>query len=80
MVHPSQTRVEPTAYRCSRTEGSTGAHARQRARAERRAQQAREVEASQVSLRASIEQTERLVSPSNRMLARHPPEREDDDV
>lgn len=49
-------------------------------RAERRAQQAREVEASQESLRASIEQTERLVSQSDKMLARHRQEREEDDA
>ena len=49
-------------------------------RAERRARQAREVEASQESLRASIEQTERLVSQSDKMLARHRQEREDDDA
>lgn len=48
-------------------------------RAERRTQQAREVEASQESLRTSIAETERLVSESDKMLRRHRKEREDDD-
>lgn len=49
-------------------------------RAERRAQQAQEVEASQESLRTSIAETERLVSESDQMLRRHRKEREDDDA
>lgn len=46
-------------------------------RAERRAQQAREVEASQDTLRASIAETERLVHESDKMLRRHRKESED---
>jgi len=49
-------------------------------RAERRKQQAREVEANQASLRASIAETERLVGESERMLHRHRKECEDDDA
>jgi hypothetical protein len=48
-------------------------------RAERRKQQAAEVEASQVSLRQSIAETERLVSESDKMLRRHRRECEEDD-
>jgi hypothetical protein len=48
-------------------------------RAERRKQQAREVEENQAALRASIAETERLVSASEEMLARHHREREQDD-
>ena len=48
-------------------------------RAERREQQAREVEASQESLRVSIAETERLVGESDKMLRRHREEREADD-
>jgi len=49
-------------------------------RAERRKQQAREVEANQASLRASIAETERLVGESETMLHRHRKECEDDDA
>ncbi len=49
-------------------------------RAERRAQQAREVEVSQKSLRASIAETERLVHESDKMLCRHRQESDDDDA
>lgn len=48
-------------------------------RAERRAQQTREVEASQEALRVSIAQTEHLVNESDKMLRRHRKECEDDD-
>ena len=47
-------------------------------RAERREQQAREVEASQTALRESIAETDRLVGESEAMLRRHRQEREDD--
>ena len=40
-------------------------------RAERRERHAAEVEASQVALRNSIAETERLVDQSDRMLRRH---------
>ncbi len=49
-------------------------------RAERREQQSREVEASQVALRESIAETERLVGESDEMLRRHRQECEDDDT
>lgn len=49
-------------------------------RAERREQQAREVEASQELLRGSIAETDRLVVEANEMLKRHHQEREDDDA
>ena len=49
-------------------------------RAERREQQAREVEASQKSLRASIAETDRLVGESEDMLRRHRQECEEDDL
>jgi len=49
-------------------------------RAERREQQAREVEASQATLRASIAETERLVGESDKMLRRHRKECDDDDA
>jgi len=48
-------------------------------RAERREQQSREVEASQVALRESIAETERLVGESEEMLRRHRQECEDDE-
>ena len=49
-------------------------------RAERREQQAREVEASQETLRVSIAETERLVNESDKMLRRHRKECEEDDA
>ena len=49
-------------------------------RAERRDQQAREVEASQEQLRASIAETDRLVGESDKMLRRHRKECEDDEA
>ena len=49
-------------------------------RAERREQQAREVEASQATLRASIAETERLVGEFDKMLRRHRKECDDDDA
>lgn len=49
-------------------------------RAERRNQQAAEVEASQETLRASIAETERLVDQSDQMLRRHRKENDDDDA
>ena len=49
-------------------------------RAERREQQAREVEASQKALRDSIAETQRLVGESEKMLKRHRQEREEDDA
>lgn len=49
-------------------------------RADRRTQQAREVEASQESLRASIAETARLVDESDKMLRRHRKECDDDDA
>ena len=49
-------------------------------RAQRRVQQALEIEASQEALRASIAETERLVEESDTMLKRHRKEREDDDA
>lgn len=48
-------------------------------RAERRAQQTAEVEASQADLRKSIAETDRLVDQSEQMLRRHRKEREEDD-
>lgn len=48
-------------------------------RAERREQQALEVEANQKALRESIAETERLVGESEEMLRRHRRESEDDD-
>jgi hypothetical protein len=50
-----------------------------RRRAERRVQQAREVEESQAKLRASIAETERLMDASDEMLKRHRRELEVDD-
>lgn len=49
-------------------------------RAERRDQQAREVEESQTELRNSIAETERLVGESDKMLRRHRQELDDDDA
>jgi hypothetical protein len=51
-----------------------------KARAERRDRHAAEVEASQVALRASISETERLVDESEEMLRRHRKERDDGDA
>lgn len=48
-------------------------------RAERRDQQAREVEESQARLRASIAETQRLMDQSDEMLKRHRRELEEDD-
>jgi hypothetical protein len=48
-------------------------------RAERRDQQAREIEVSQKQLRESIAETDRLVVESDKMLRRHRQECEDDD-
>jgi hypothetical protein len=48
-------------------------------RAQRREQQAREVEASQELLRESIAETDRLVGESEDMIRRHRKEQEDDD-
>jgi hypothetical protein len=49
-------------------------------RTHRREQQAREVEASQEALKASISETERLVGESDEMLKRHRGECERDDA
>ena len=49
-------------------------------RSERREQQAREVEASQKSLRESIAETNRLVDESEVMLRRHRVECDGDDL
>ena len=49
-------------------------------RAERRERHAAEVEASQVELRKSITETERLVDQSDRMLRRHRTECEQADA
>ncbi len=49
-------------------------------RSERREQQATEVEASQVLLRASIAESKRLVGESDKMLRRHRKDCEDDDA
>ena len=49
-------------------------------RSKRREQQAQEVEASQVELRKSIAETDRLVGESDKMLKRHRQECEDDDA
>jgi hypothetical protein len=48
-------------------------------RAQRREQQAREVEASQKILRESIAETDRLVNDADQMLKRHRKECEEDD-
>ena len=49
-------------------------------RAERREQQAREIETSQKQLRESIAETDRLVGESDKMLRRHRTECEEDDA
>ena len=49
-------------------------------RSKRREQQAREIEASQDSLRQSIAETDRLVGESDKMLKRHREECEADDA
>jgi len=49
-------------------------------RAERRNQQAREIEVSQTQLRESIAETDRLVGESEKMLRRHRQECDDDDA
>jgi hypothetical protein len=49
-------------------------------RAARRKRQSAEVEASQLELRQSIAETERLVDESNKMLRRHRQEAEDGDA
>lgn len=46
--------------------------------AQRRRQHATEIEASQASLRKSIQETERLVGESDKMLRRHRQECDDD--
>ena len=51
-----------------------------KSRADRRAQQAREIEESQAALRSSIAETERLVDESDKMLRRHRKECEEDDA
>ncbi len=50
-----------------------------KAKADRREQQAREVEKNQAALRVSIAETERLVGESEEMLRRHREECEADD-
>jgi hypothetical protein len=50
-----------------------------KSRAERREQQAREIEESQNALRNSIAETQRLMDRSDAMLARHRRECEEDD-
>ncbi len=49
----------------------SGSMATSKDRAERRARQSAEVEASQRDLRTSIAETERLVDESDKMLKRH---------
>ena len=49
-------------------------------RAERREQQQREVEESQTRLRASIDETERIVGEADKMLERHRQELDADDA
>ena len=49
-------------------------------RATRRAEHTREVEESQLALRVSIAETERLVTESDKMLRRHRRELDDDDA
>lgn len=49
-------------------------------RASRAAQQGREIEENQEALRRSIEETQRLVSESDKMLRRHRREREEDEA
>ena len=50
-----------------------------KSRAERREQQAQEIEANQSALRASIAETQRLVDESDAILRRHRTELDDDD-
>lgn len=50
-----------------------------KSRAERREQQAREIEQNQAAMRASIAETQRLVDESEAMLRRHRQERDDED-
>ena len=49
-------------------------------RAERRAQQAKEIEANQAELRVSIAESERLVGEAEDILRRHRKECEEDDA
>jgi len=49
-------------------------------RADRREQQQREIDESQMRLRASVSETERLVGQSDEMMKRHREEREADDA
>lgn len=49
-------------------------------RADRREQQSKEVEASQASLRANIDEARRLVDESDKMLKRHRRESESDEA
>lgn len=49
-------------------------------RSKRREQQAKEIEASQLALRQSIAETDRLVGESDEMLKRHHEECERDDA
>ena len=51
-----------------------------RKRAERNEQQAREIEANQLALKKSIEETQRLVHESEDILRRHRKEREEDEA
>lgn len=51
-----------------------------RQRADRRDQQAREIEANQKALRDSIAESQRLVEESETILKRHRREREEDDA
>ena len=51
----------------------------QKKRADRRERHSKEVEASQASLRANIDEARRLVDESDKMLKRHRRERESDD-
>ena len=52
----------------------------QKTRESRRAEHMREVEESQQALRASIAETDRLVTESDKMLRRHRQELDDDDA
>ena len=51
-----------------------------RRRAERNEQQQREIEANQLALKKSIEETQRLVHESENILRRHRLEREEDEA
>lgn len=51
-----------------------------RQRADRREQQAKEIEANQKALRESIAESQRLVAESETILKRHRREREEDDA